>query len=701
DTTALRVSTGQVCRCFALMADLVDPTGEYVKNLTAYVFHRGEIVEGVESASTLNPDDTIKLVAQVWSSLNAQCGAAVRAFVDPLSDTNKARFAMAILAAEFTQLTDITPFVYPTDGAVPADGALTIGADTDFEMFLAMFAAGRLRAALLGVQGLSNLAEPATVVPPAGVGGNVHAAGNDVTAMMDLQASRTKEGRQDIELLKAMDPAAVQKLTADGGNKELLGSMIAASDGLAPKAAATYALEQSTELLQRASDSDAQLKSLQKAVIIGGVTGCDPVSSQIVSLHNALRRFLRAGMGKGISYTNTRASKIVELATDKFMRYDVTLWHGNADDVSLSRGTTVLGGYQPLEIRSEADVINFVSSILGWYAAMGEATSVDHGGVDVHELIMRRVSFLYKSANVHDYSKIMKNYVFVVFATFNSMMSCKTHGWLRHAVARPKLSRLLKHLSLDDVEIDTDAQFDEEEREAISQVIDAYNTTKNMGGQNEGLTSVNKDMAAMSSKIDSLKSEINKVNAVKRTISFEGALSQKQPPQPKPQVYAQQPYYQQQTNPNPFNPYYPPREDVPPPGFVPPGVGQQPMLMPPPPPHGSGPGLIRDQRGRKPTQQPVLPDCVTNIDKDAIAAWRKLHSGGPGEWTKNNDRVRCFYADTARVIKYAGWAALCPNDCMFGHAGVKGKNGIVRKPVDHKVHLKFLQDHNVPFSPPM
>jgi len=92
---------------------------------------------------------------------------------------------------------------------------------------------------------------------------------------------------------------------------------------------------------------------------------------------------------------------------------------------------------------------------------------------------------------------------------------------------------------------------------------------------------------------------------------------------------------------------------------------------------------------------------VTNIDKDAIAAWRKLHSGGPGEWTKNNDRVRCFYADTARVIKYAGWAALCPNDCMFGHAGVKGKNGIVRKPVDHKVHLKFLQDHNVPFSPPI
>jgi len=92
----------------------------------------------------------------------------------------------------------------------------------------------------------------------------------------------------------------------------------------------------------------------------------------------------------------------------------------------------------------------------------------------------------------------------------------------------------------------------------------------------------------MSSKIDSLKSEINKVNAVKRTISFEGALSQKQPPQPKPQVYAQQPYYQQQTNPNPFNPYYPPREDVPPPGFVPPGVGQQPMLMPPPPPHARG-----------------------------------------------------------------------------------------------------------------
>ena len=59
------------------MADLVDPTGEYVKNLTAYVFHRGEIVEGVESASTLNPDDTIKLVAQVWSAFRSQCGAAL------------------------------------------------------------------------------------------------------------------------------------------------------------------------------------------------------------------------------------------------------------------------------------------------------------------------------------------------------------------------------------------------------------------------------------------------------------------------------------------------------------------------------------------------------------------------------------------------------------------------------------------------
>lgn len=682
------------------MADLVDPTGEYVKNLTAYIFHRGEIVAGEESASTLNPDDTIKLVAQVWSSLNAQCGAAVRAFVDPLSDTNKARFAMAILAAEFTQLTDITPFVYPTDGAVPADDALTIGADTDFEMFLAMFAAGQLRAALLGVQGLSNLAEPATVVPPAGAGGNVHAAGgNDVTAMMDLQASRTKEGRQDIDSLKAMDPAVVQKLTADGGNKELLGSMIAASDGLAPKAAATYALEQSTELLQRASDSDAQLKSLQKAVLIGGVTGCDPVSSQIASLHSALRRFVRARMGKGISYTNTRASKIVEAATDKFMRYDVPIWHNNAEELSLSRGTTVLGGYQPLEIRSEADVTNFLSSILGWYAAMGEATSVEHGGVDVHELIMRRVRFLYKSANVHDYGKIMKHYVYVVFASFNSMMSSKTHGWLRHAIARPQLGRLLKHLSLDDVEIDTDAQFDEDEREAISQVIDAYNTTKNMGGQNEGLTSVNKDMAAMSSKLDSLKSEINKVNAVKRTISFDGTQTQKQPPLPKPQVYSPQPaYYQQQTGLNSFNPYYPPREDVPPPGFVPPGVGQQPMLMPPPPPppqDGFGPGLIRDQRGGKPPLQPVLPACVTSVDKNATAAWRKLHG------VKNGDRVRCFYADTGRVIKYGGWAALCPTDCAFGHAGVAGKNGIVRKPVDHKVHLKFLQDHKVPFSPPM
>ena len=31
DTTALRVSTGQVCRCFALMADLVDPTGEWAQ----------------------------------------------------------------------------------------------------------------------------------------------------------------------------------------------------------------------------------------------------------------------------------------------------------------------------------------------------------------------------------------------------------------------------------------------------------------------------------------------------------------------------------------------------------------------------------------------------------------------------------------------------------------------------------------------